>query len=122
MNPREEAKDIRREHEPRTGFAAALARALADCVANAAATSDVLDRFGQPYPTDDVKIRLRDCVRDYTETLRAANEHPEAVLKNVKQIMHEAAPSVESYSALATDVSRWCIEAYFEPEEDITPL
>jgi ABC-type nitrate/sulfonate/bicarbonate transport system substrate-binding protein len=96
-------------------FAASLARALADCVANAAATSHVLDRYGQPYPTDDVKIRLRDCVRDYTETLRAANEHPEQVLKNVKQIMHDAAPSVESYSALATDVSRWCIEAYFEP-------
>jgi hypothetical protein len=105
------------EHQPSSApGAASLAAALADCLAKAAATSDVRDQYGQPYPTDDVKIRLRDCVRDFAETLRAAHTQPEQVLKRVKQIMHDAAPSLESYSALAGDVSRWCIEAYFEPE------
>jgi hypothetical protein len=97
-------------------IAKALSAALVDCVESAAATSEWDERTGDLYPTDEVRIKLRDCVRDYTETMRAAGEHPELVLKSVKAVLHDAAPSVESYSALATDVSRWCIEAYFEPE------
>jgi hypothetical protein len=94
----------------------ALAAALAACIESAAATSERSDRATQLYSNDDMRIRLRDCVRDYTETMRAAGAHPEQVLKSVKALLHDAAPGVESYSALATDVSRWCIEAYFEPE------
>lgn len=97
-------------------LARALAAALVECVESAAATSERGERSGDLYPTDEMRIKLRDCVRDYTESMRAAGEHPEQVLKSVKAILHDAAPSVESYSALATDVSRWCIEAYFEPE------
>jgi hypothetical protein len=96
-------------------MAAALAAALLDCVESAAATSEYSDAAGDLYASDQLRIRVRDCVRDYTDTMRDAGEPPEQVLKSVKHILHEAMPSVESYSALATDVSRWCIEAYFEP-------
>jgi hypothetical protein len=97
-------------------IATALAAALSACVESAAATSERSETSLDLYPTDELRIRLRDCVRDYTETMRGTGAQPEQVLKSVKVILHDAAPSVESYSALATDVSRWCIEAYFERE------
>lgn len=95
---------------------ASLAKELVACVESAAATVEPGSALGGLYPTDYARIRLRDCVRDYTEAMRSSGEHPEQALKGVKAIIADVAPGVESYSALASDVSQWCIEAYFEPE------
>jgi hypothetical protein len=97
-----------------TSMAAALAEALFACVESAAAISERSAAAGDLYASDELRIHVRDCVRDYTETMRSGGAPPEQVLKSVKRILHDAAPAVESYTALATDVSRWCIEAYFE--------
>lgn len=93
---------------------AALDRALLTCVKSAAATEEPGDDLIGLYPTDESRIRLRDCVRDYAEAMRSIAEPPEAALRSVKEIVVEVVPAVESYSALACDVSHWCIEAYFE--------
>ena len=94
---------------------AALDRALGACLESAAATVEPGSALGGLYPTDYARIRLRDCVRDYTDAMRSLGEQPEQALKSVKAIIAEVAPAVERYSALASDVSQWCIEAYFEP-------
>jgi hypothetical protein len=94
----------------------ALDRALVACVKSAAATDEPGADLAGLYPTDEARIRLRDCVRDYTEAMRSIAEPPEAALKSVKGIVAEVLPAVESYSALACDVSHWCIQAYFETE------
>ena len=93
----------------------ALDQALVACV-KSASTDRPGDDPGGLYPTDEARIRLRDCVRDYTDAMRSIGEPPEAALKSVKEIVAEVLPGVESYSALACDVSHWCIQAYFEPE------
>lgn len=95
---------------------ASLDQALVACVKSAAATVEPGNDLGGLYPTDDARIRLRDCVRDYTEAMRSIAEPPEAALRSVKEIVAEVVPAVESYSALACDVSHWCIQAYFETE------
>ena len=95
---------------------AALDRALGACLESAAATVEPGSALGGLYPTDDSRILLRDCVRDYTDAMRSIGEQPEQALKSVKAIIAEVAPGVERYSALASDVSQWCIEAYFEPQ------
>ncbi len=121
MTDRESRRAGQQNSEPsvaggQSSISIALAAALVACVESAAATSERSDRATLLYSNDNMRIRLRDCVRDYTETMRHAGAPPEQVLKSVKTLLHDAAPIVESYSALATDVSRWCIEAYFEPE------
>ena len=103
-------------HANLTAARASLAKELLACVESAAATVEQGSALGSLHPTDYARIRLRDCVRDFTEAMRSSGEHPEQALKSVKEVMADVAPGVESYSALAGDVSQWCIEAYFEPE------
>ena len=116
-SPADLRDDARRSisiHRHLAAARASLCDALAGCVESAAATVEPASALGGLYPTDYARIRLRDCVRDYTMAVRALGETPEYALKQVKRIIAVDAPVVEPYSALAGDMSQWCIEAYFE--------
>ena len=64
---------------------------------------------------------LRLAVRDYTVALRSAGSTPEAVLINLKRVVHEMSlPYIGSYGgdfrgrSLPEQINTWCIQEYFK--------